>query len=106
MTRSKTNPGEQHGHRRSTGGARWQAEARVLLRGPVSEIAGWALNVSRGGVRVVVEEPLDHTVEYDVLVGDSPARRGRVAWIRDEADGQILGIQYLDADGELPPPDE
>jgi hypothetical protein len=66
-------------------------------------LGGWTLNVSRGGVRVVLEEPVVAGVDYQVAIGDSKARPARVVWVRDEADGQIAGLQFLDVpDGEVP----
>jgi hypothetical protein len=40
---------------------------------------------------------------YEVQVGEMPFRPARVAWVRDEADGQIAGLQFLDVEaGEVP----
>lgn len=73
------------------------------------ETNGWTLNVSRGGIRAVVEDPLLQGIEYQLIVGDeetSAARRAMVVWLQDEADGQIVGLKYLDVeDGTLPPKD-
>jgi hypothetical protein len=103
MTRSKTpNPPSQ---RRQTGGARHEASERVTIRANALETSGWTLNVSRGGIRAVVEDPLDPETEYEVSVGDGGARRARIAWSRQEADGQIVGLRFLDVDGSMPPED-
>lgn len=95
-----------HGTRRQEGGARREASERILLRRAGFETSGWTLNLSRGGVRVVVEETVEPGVEYQIIIGDdeSTARRARVIWVQDEADGQIAGVQFLDVDGEPPPP--
>jgi len=53
----------------------------------------------------VVEDPLDPETEYEVSVGSGSARRARIAWSRQEADGQIVGLRFLDADGSIPPED-
>jgi len=66
---------------------------------------GWTLNVSRGGLRAIVEHPLDPTLEYEVEVGDGLARRACIAWSKGEADGQIIGLRFLDVDGSVPPED-
>jgi hypothetical protein len=67
------------------------------------------LNVSRGGVRAVVEDPLIQGMEYQVVVGDEESvapRRAAVVWLQDESDGQIVGLKYLDVeDGTVPPKD-
>jgi len=75
----------------------------VTIRADSMETSGWTLNVSRGGLRAVLEDPLDPNLEYAVLVGDAPARRARVAWARLEADGQIVGLRFLDVEGSVPP---
>jgi len=75
----------------------------VTLRVHEQETTGWTLNVSRGGLRAVVEQPLDPSVEYEVVVGEAPARRASVAWTKAEADGQIVGLRFLDVEGSVPP---
>lgn len=68
---------------------------------------GWTLNVSRGGVRVVVEEPVAAGEDYQVAIGEAEARHARAVWVREEADGQIVGLQFLDVEGpasSMPPP--
>ena len=111
-TSSPSNPGaaqEVRAPRRHAGGARREASERVLVRAPGFETNGWTLNVSRGGIRAVVEEPLSQGIEYQLIVGDeetSAPRRATVAWLQDEADGQICGLKYLDVeDGSVPPKD-
>lgn len=76
------------------------------MRQGAAEIDGWALNVSRGGIRLVVEDNVEPGSEWDIQIGDSErSRRGRVVWVQDEADGQIAGVQFLDGDaGEESPP--
>lgn len=98
MTGNKHRPLEPHG-RRSTGGARREASDRAVLRAGTSEVVGWTLNLSRGGVRLVIEEPVLPGTEYQVQIGDEAARRGRVVWVQTEADGQIVGVQFLDGAG-------
>jgi hypothetical protein len=62
------------------------------------------LNVSRGGLRAIVEERLAPGVEYEILVGDATApRRIALVWSQEQADGQIVGLKYLDVDGSVPP---
>jgi hypothetical protein len=95
--------------RRLVGGARREASERVLIRREGFETQGWTLNVSRGGLRLVVEDPLEKGAEYQILVGDSDsdaARGARVVWLKSAADGQIVGLQYLDSEGAPPPPEE
>ena len=76
-----------------------------MIRANSLETSGWTLNVSRGGIRAVVEDPLDPETEYEVSVGNESARRARIAWSRQEADGQIVGLRFLDVEGSVPPAD-
>ena len=95
--------------RRLVGGARREASERVVIRGKDFETQGWTLNVSRGGLRVVVEEALQQGAEYEVVVGDSDndaARAASVVWVKDAADGQIVGLQYMDCEGSFPPAED
>ena len=103
--RSPSPPSEVHAQRRGAGGARREATERVTLRGPGFETHGWTLNVSRGGIRAIVEEPLKSGGEYELIVGDAEetARKVAVVWVQDEADGQIVGVRYLDVEGSVPP---
>jgi hypothetical protein len=95
--------------RRHGGGARREASERVLVRSTGFETHGWTLNVSRGGVRAIVEDALTQGIEYQLIVGDEDSvapRRTTVAWLQDESDGQIVGLKYLDVeDGSVPPKD-
>jgi hypothetical protein len=77
-----------------------------MLRAPGFTTSGWTLNVSRGGVRLVVEDKVDVGREYEIAIGDEQTnvlRRGRVVWVQDEADGQIAGVQFVDIEGAVPP---
>lgn len=78
-----------------------------MFRAPGFEATGWTLNVSRGGLRAIVEERLTPGTEYEVFIGEEGVgRRATVAWSQDETDGQIVGMKYLDAEGSPPPFDE
>ncbi len=79
----------------------------MLIRGTGFETHGWTLNVSRGGIRAIVEDPLLQGSDYQLIVGDeetSPARRASVVWLQDESDGQIVGLKYLDVEDASAPP--
>jgi hypothetical protein len=110
VTREKppaSSESEVRAPRRHTGGARFEASERVLVRGVGFETHGWTLNVSRGGIRAIVEDPLTQGGEYQLIVGDeesAPARRASVVWLQDETDGQIVGLKYLDVDDASGPP--
>jgi hypothetical protein len=98
------------GLRRNLGGARHEATARITLRAGDFVASGWTLNLSRGGVRVVLEDPVELGAEYVITIGPegddrTQTHRARVVWLQDEADGQIAGIQFLDQEGEVPEPE-
>lgn len=89
--------------RRGSGGARREISARVILRAGDLEYDGWALNISRGGIRVVIDGHVTLGEEYGVLGydlddPDAPARPARVVWMQDERDGAVLGMEFLDVD--------
>ena len=111
-----------HATRRDRGGARREFSARVTLKATSGEAAGqvlegWALNVSRGGVRVILEEKVDLGAEFEVSlssgVGAAPAETssswpasdgrssvdvpstGRIVWVQEEPDGVVAGIEFF-----------
>jgi len=102
--------GEVHATRR--GGARHEVSARVSLRplsvsAPSKVLEGWALNISRGGVRVILEEKIEPGTHYEVsLIGRPPGtdppspQVGRVVWIQEEPDGVVAGIEFRSEDGK------
>jgi hypothetical protein len=96
-----------HAQRRDPGGPRREASDRVALRSADTEVIGWTLNVSRGGARLVVEDSLAVGQLWDLWVnGATSSRLVRVVWVRNEAGGQIVGIQYMDCEGTIPPFDD
>jgi len=104
-------PTEAPGKRRTSGGVRHEATERLIIRSEGVEIGGWTLNLSRGGVRAVLEEAVELGHEYTVVVGpesDDPPRihQSRVVWLQEEQDGQIAGIEFLDGQGGVPKPDD
>jgi hypothetical protein len=95
-----------HATRRS--GARHEVSARVTLRAASGiELEGWALNVSRGGLRVILEGTVELGAEYEVTIAlSSPpspgseaasmtnALIGRVVWLQEEPDGVVAGLEF------------
>jgi hypothetical protein len=101
-----TSPAEKmpgvHATRRADGGARRQLTTRVLLGANGAEILGWALNISRGGIRVILEDRVELGQEFDVTVSSdaaapSPTRRGRIVWVQEERDGMVVGVKFVGA---------
>ena len=101
-----------HAQRRASGGPRQAASDQVYLRNGNQSLVGWTLNVSRGGARLIVEEPVATGQAWELITRDSDpeaterSRPIRIVWVRDEAGGQIVGVQYLDVVGTIPPFDE
>jgi hypothetical protein len=91
--------GGVHATRRARGGARKEVSARVTLTGPGGvKLEGWALNVGRGGVRVILEVKVEPGSDFDVTITDAAGQTGpqpgRVVWVQDEPDGVVAGIEF------------
>lgn len=90
--------------RRGGGGARREISSRITLVREGTEHDGWALNISRGGIRVVIEGRVELGQEYEVRDLDPEVAEGgpfmaRVVWVQDEPDGAIVGLEFV---GDLP----
>jgi hypothetical protein len=94
-------PSGVHAMRR--GGARREVSDRVsLLGGDGRVLEGWALNVSRGGLRAILEEKVDLGEQFDITLGaadDGLTRKGRVVWVQEEPDGVIVGLEFTSLSG-------
>jgi hypothetical protein len=92
-------------HAMRRGGARREVSERVTLDGSGGvHVEGWALNVSRGGVRVILEETVQLGQEFMATVGEmtnSPLqRRARVVWVQEERDGVVVGLEFIGLSGQ------
>jgi hypothetical protein len=63
----------------------------LLFKVAGREVDGWALNISRGGLRAILDEPLDLGTEVEVTIADGEPRLSRIVWIQEEPDGAIVG---------------
>ncbi len=101
-------PSGVHAMRR--GGARREVTERVNLKGEDGKLLeGWALNVSRGGLRVILEDKVVLGQKFDVTVGteDQLMRPARIVWVQEEPDGVIVGLEFTGMSGthkSVPPP--
>jgi len=97
---------EEDAHKmRREGGVRREMSDPVVFHAEERRIDGWALNVSRGGLRAILEEPVQVGDEFEMSTGDTEIRRGvRVVWARAEKGGAIVGVAYKDVTGSVPPP--
>jgi hypothetical protein len=65
----------------------------------VPVLEGWALNVSRGGLRVILEERVELGAEFEITISESgaepaSAQCGRIVWVQEEPDGVVAGIEF------------
>lgn len=72
-------------------------------------LEGWALNVSRGGVRAILEDKVLLGQKFEVGLGTDEVihRVGRIVWVQEEPDGVIVGIEFTGMSGthtSVPPP--
>lgn len=70
-------------------------ERVTFVRGP-QKVLGWALNISQGGLRAILDEPVDLGHCYEITLGDLGKRTGRVVWIHEEPDGAIVGVAFVE----------
>jgi hypothetical protein len=88
-------PSGVHAMRR--GGARREVTERVSLKSEDgATLDGWALNVSRGGLRAILEEKVVLGQKFDVAIGTDEVmlRPSRVVWVQEEPDGVIVGLEF------------
>lgn len=93
-------PSGVHAMRR--GGARREVTERVALKADDgATLEGWALNVSRGGLRAILEEKVVLGQKFDVAIGTDEVmlRPSRVVWIQEEPDGVIVGLEFTSLSG-------
>ena len=64
-------------------------------------LEGWALNVSRGGLRAILEEKVVLGQKFDVAIGTDEVilRPSRVVWVQEEPDGVIVGLEFTGLSG-------
>lgn len=93
-------------HTRRSTGARTPVSDPVVFRQGDRTIEGWALNISTGGLRAILDEAIARDEELEVVIGDGSARPARVVWLRKERGGAIVGIAFSDVDEPNAPPDD
>ena len=92
------------------GGARREVTERVILKAEDGRtFDGWALNVSRGGLRAILEDKVILGQRFEIEIGadETVRRQGRIVWVQEEPDGAIVGIEFTGASANLasvPPP--
>jgi hypothetical protein len=93
--------GDAHATRRRAARRNVAKRIRLAFRGRALE--AWVLNVSRGGLRLLLESPLvagdqfeAHVPTGDDFDGEPAPRPVRVVWADRQADGTIAGVEFLD----------
>jgi PilZ domain len=77
----------------------------VVFEGDGRRIDGWSLNLSRGGLRAILDEVVAVGEDFEITLGsDDEPRPGRIVWVREDKGGAIVGVSFLDAEGSVPPP--
>jgi hypothetical protein len=94
-----------HPARRAEGG-RVELTDSVVFHLGERQVQGWALNLSRGGLRAVVEEPLAVGTDLEVALGEAPGRKlARVVWVKPQPDGAVVGVAFIGSPFDsIPPP--
>jgi hypothetical protein len=95
---------------RRASGPRKEVSDRVKLHVGEIDVEGWALNISTGGLRAIIDTEnidLDELFglgrEILVYVGEQEGRAARIVWVQGEPDGAVIGVAFLDQMGERPP---
>jgi hypothetical protein len=103
-TDSASSPPDPSARTRRVDGARQPVSEVVEFKQGDRSVTGWALNMSRGGLRAALEEKVEVGEEFEIAVGDAEPRSGRIVWVRNQKDGSIVGVAFNDSDGSVPPP--
>jgi len=94
-------PSGVHSMRR--GGVRREVTERVTFKSEDGKVFdGWALNVSRGGLRAILEDKVHLGQKFEVSLGTEESaliRSGRIVWVQEEPDGVIVGIEFTGLSG-------
>lgn len=78
---------------------------KKIVDGKEAEVVstGWAINMSRSGIRAILEERILAGVDYAVTVGEDGTtqltRRARVVWLQEEHDGFVAGLEFSSQSG-------
>jgi hypothetical protein len=78
-------------------GVRREVSERVVFRTEDGRsLDGWALNISRGGLRAILEDKVHLGQKFEITLGSEEAalRTGRIVWVQEEPDGVIVGVEF------------
>lgn len=64
-------------------------------------LEGWALNISRGGLRAILEDKVILGQKFEITMGTDEVihRTGRIVWVQEEPDGVIVGVEFTGLSG-------
>lgn len=94
-------PSSPPGALRRNGGGRVAFDRRAVIVSGGRSFDAWSMNVSRGGLRVIMEDEVASGDEVEVVVGDPGEpdhfrKASRVAWVQPEQGGFIVGLEFKD----------
>lgn len=102
---ARTGGSEEEPRARRSTGVRTPVSEAVIFANDDRRIDGWSLNLSRGGLRAILDEMVELGEEFEITIGaDDEPRSGRIVWVREEKGGAIVGVAFLDGEGSVPPP--
>lgn len=90
--------------RRLEGGERVEITSTVTLTVAGEETVAWTLNKSKGGIRVISEARFELgqvMLVFSDDLGSQPVR-ARVAWVQEEPDGTIAGLEFINPPSDPP----
>ena len=87
------------------GESRVESSERIVVRRGERLVDAWTLNVSSGGLRLLLEEKVSLGDILEVRQNADIWRAAQVVWIQEEPDGAVVGVEYTDSArrSSLPP---
>lgn len=79
------------------GESRVEASERIVVRRGEALLDAWTLNVSAGGMRLVLEDKVSLGDIIEVRQNTEVWRAAQVVWIQEEPDGAVIGVEYMDS---------
>lgn len=92
---SAAGPADAHAVRR--GESRTEASERIVVRRGEALLDAWTLNISAGGMRLVLEDKVALGDILEIRQDTEVWRAAQVVWIQEEPDGAVVGVEYTDS---------
>lgn len=96
---------DEDAHAMRRGESRTEASERIVVRRGDALLDAWTLNVSAGGLRLVIEEKVALGDILEIRQDTDVWRAAQIVWIQEEPDGSVVGVEYTDSPrrSSLPP---